>query len=258
MIAGAVAAGAAVLFAVLAARRTSTVERRLRIVLPARGARSASSSRHERSPAADQLVLARIAGALAGSLAGCALAWGLGLGLLPIPLAAYAGATAPSVMAERRAARSRREAERAVIVLVEWLHALVACGRPIETAVVSVAARGTGNTMLDGLLDEVRRDYTLGVPLADALARVGKEGRTRGLVDLAVRLDRTRDLGRGALPMLQDLRDELRAAERARALQAASHVEGKLTLVLTLCYLPALALLVIIPLFVTLLAGLFG
>jgi uncharacterized membrane protein len=58
--------------------------------------------------------------------------------------------------------------------------------------------------------------------------------------------------------MLQDLRDELRAAERARALQAASHVEGKLTLVLTLCYLPALALLVIIPLFVTLLAGLFG
>jgi hypothetical protein len=57
---------------------------------------------------------------------------------------------------------------------------------------------------------------------------------------------------------LQDLRDELRAAERARALQAASHVEGKLTLVLTLCYLPALALLVIIPLFVTLLAGLFG
>jgi hypothetical protein len=60
------------------------------------------------------------------------------------------------------------------------------------------------------------------------------------------------------LPMLQDLRDELRAGERARAFQAASHVEGKLTLVLTLCYLPALALLVIVPLFVTLLAGLFG
>ncbi len=31
-----------------------------------------------------------------------------------------------------------------------------------------------------------------------------------------------------------------------------------LTLILTLCYLPAQALLVVIPLFITLLAGLFG
>jgi hypothetical protein len=60
------------------------------------------------------------------------------------------------------------------------------------------------------------------------------------------------------LPILQELRDELRAGERARSLQAASHVDGHLTLVLTLCYLPALALLVIVPLFLTLLAGLFG
>ena len=55
-----------------------------------------------------------------------------------------------------------------------------------------------------------------------------------------------------------DFRDELRAAERSRLLERASQVDGKLTLVLTLCYLPALALLVIIPLFLTLLAGLFG
>jgi len=58
--------------------------------------------------------------------------------------------------------------------------------------------------------------------------------------------------------MLEDLRDELRAGERARLLESASQVDGKLTLVLTLCYLPALALLVMIPLFLTLLAGLFG
>ncbi len=90
------------------------------------------------------------------------------------------------------------------------------------------------------------------------MARTATESGARGLGDLASRLARTRDLGRGTLPMLQDLRDELRASERASALEAASHVEGKLTLVLTLCYLPALALLVIVPLFVTLLAGLFG
>jgi Flp pilus assembly protein TadC len=206
----------------------------------------------------DQLVLARIACGLAGAIAGIAMAVTLGIGILPVPALAYVGAIAPSIVADRRRTRERRDIERAVITLVEWLHALVASGRPIEAAVVSVAQRGTGSAPFDALLEQVTRDYTLGVPLADAMARAARDGSTRGLADLAARLERTRDLGRGALPMLQDLRDELRAAERARALQAASHVEGKLTFVLTLCYLPALATLVIIPLFVTLLAGLFG
>lgn len=145
-----------------------------------------------------------------------------------------------------------------MLMLVEWLHALVACGRPLETALVAVSDRPSGSALLDGVLARVRRDYTLGVPLRDALSREGASAELPGLVELARRLERARDLGRGALPLLADLRDELRASERAQALQAASHVEGKLTLVLTLCYLPALALLVIIPLFLTLLAGLFG
>jgi hypothetical protein len=96
------------------------------------------------------------------------------------------------------------------------------------------------------------------VPLARALATNGRAAGIERLVEVATRIERARELARGALPILQDLRDELRAAERARSLQAASHVDGKLTLVLTLCYLPALALLVIVPLFLTLLAGLFG
>jgi len=41
-----------------------------------------------------------------------------------------------------------------------------------------------------------------------------------------------------------------------RALDAASKVEGRLMLVLALCYLPALMLLVVIPLFMSLLDGL--
>lgn len=251
MILGSVAAAVAVTLAVCAARRTSTVERRLRSVLP-------SPAEGPSRVKGDQLALARIACGFAGAIAGIAMAVVLGIGILPVPVLAYVGAISPSILAERRRARDRRDIERAVITLVEWLHALVASGRPIEAAVVSIAQRGTGRPPLDALLEQVTRDYTLGVPLTDAMARAARDGSARGLADLATRLERTRDLGRGALPMLQDLRDELRAAERARALQAASHVEGKLTFVLTLCYLPALAALVIIPLFVTLLAGLFG
>lgn len=252
MVIGAAATGLAVACAALALRSSSRVERRLNWVR-ARPARPAAAS-HLRD-----LMLVKVVVSFAAALAGCVVAAAFGLGVAPVVVAAYLGLILPSVVVERGDASRRRDAERAVVTLVEWLHALVASGRPIETALVGLASRGRGSgRVLDGCLERVGRDYLLGVPLHDALAHEGRTSRVRGLVDLAERLERARGLGRAVLPVLQELRDELRATERARGLRAASQVEGKLTLVLTLCYLPALALLVIIPLFLTLLAGLFG
>ena len=252
MTVGAVAAGLAVALIVIAGRGASIVDRRLGRLAPARSVRARIAGIDDRQ------VLARIAGGLCGCIVGCVVAIVLGVGLLAIPVTAYCGAIAPAILHDRRAVERRREADRAFVTLVEWLHALVASGRPIEAAIVQGAAHGTGSTLLDASLDRVRRDYTLGVPLRDALTREGTASGSPSLIALADRLDRARDLGRGMLPVLQDLRDQLRASERATALRSASLVEGKLTLVLTLCYLPALALLVIVPLFLTLLAGLFG
>ncbi len=249
---GAIVAGVSIAIAILAVHGSSTVERRLQLL-----ARRPSP----RTGAPDSLapsLLAKTTACLAGGLLGCVIAWAVGLGVVPVPPLAYVGWIVPSLVAGRRLARRRHDADRAMVTLVEWLHALVSSGRPIETALVSIAERGSGSELLDSAMRCVRRDYTLGVPLRDALVREGSLRNIVGLTELAARLDRARDLGRGMLPMLADLRDQLRAAERARGLQAASHVEGKLTLVLTLCYLPALALLVMIPLFLTLLAGLFG
>jgi Flp pilus assembly protein TadB len=247
---GAFAAGAMVTLAILAAHPDSSVERRLRRLAPGRAPRSLVV----REP----YLVARVGAGLAAALAASVVAAIASLGVAPVIAAGYAGWIAPSVVADRRAARRRVDAERAVLTLVEWLHALVASGRPLETAVVTVAGRSRGTTLLDGVLARTVRDYTLGVPLHDALRRHAADQRIGGLVELASRIDRARDLGRGALPLLADLREELRTRERARALAAASSVEGKLTAVLTLCYLPALALLVIVPLFLTLLAGLLG
>ena len=77
------------------------------------------------------------------------------------------------------------------------------------------------------------------------------------LAAIATDLERARDLGRGALVILRDHRDRLRGSERAKCLDAAGRVEGRLMLVLVVCYLPALMLLVVIPLFLGLLDGLF-
>jgi hypothetical protein len=71
-------------------------------------------------------------------------------------------------------------------------------------------------------------------------------------------LERSRDLGQGSLAVVRDARDTARSRRRTRSLEAAAKVEGKLMLTLVLCYLPALLLLVVIPLFLTLLDGLFG
>jgi pilus assembly protein TadC len=251
VILGALAAGIAVTLCLIASRGTSHVERRISRVAT-RTALCRPTVRPTGGPST------RVLGALFGATVGCVLGWALDIGVLAVPIAAYAGLIIATALRERRASAERGDADRATITLVEWLHALVASGRPIETAMTRLDAIGTGSALLDAQLAIARRDYALGVPLHQALARAGSVSRLSGLVQLADRIDRARDLGRGMLPMLQDLRDELRAAERARALEAAGRVEGKLTLVLTLCYLPALALLVVIPLFLTLLSGLFG
>lgn len=263
---GPIAIAVAVACMVLAMRAPSGVERRLRGVHgDARVSHSVVRAvgrlvRRDADGGAstERLAFLKLAGGSAAALVGISIAALTGWGVVAPAALGYAGFILPSLIAERRIARQRHDAERAAVAVVEWLHALVASGRPVEAAIASIALHPSGSAVLDECLDRVRRDYALGVPLHVALARNGAEAGVTPLVELAARVERARELGRGVLGLLQDLRDELRASERARDLEAASHVEGKLTLVLTLCYLPALALLVIVPLFLTLLSGLFG
>src|SRR5207302_8522184 len=136
--------------------------------------------------------------------------------------------------------------------------ALVASGRPVETALAAVAERGVGVPVMDVALGSAARSYALGAPLFGALAREASASGLASLAALSGELERARDLGRGSLAVLRDERDRLRASERARALDAAGRVAGRLMLVLALCYLPALMLLVVIPLLLGRLGALFG
>ena len=261
---GAALAAVAVSALVLAARAPSRVER----LLQARGAArrpslAAVAGVSERTLAAagmersgDALAITRLAVCACASLAGCGLALVLGAGPLPIVLCAYGGYVLPPIVVERRAAAARSEGDRATVVVVERLHALVSAGRPIETAVIALAERRSGSALVDRALERTRREHLLGAPLHHALARHARDAGIDGLVALAERLEGARALGRGSATILADVRDDLREAERRRRLADASAVEGKLTLVLTLCYVPALALLVVIPLFLTLLSAL--
>jgi Flp pilus assembly protein TadB len=268
-LAGAIAAASCIALLILAAAPRSRVSARLNALRPTT-ARAFAGLRDLRviAPATlsasglgisiEQLVAAKLALALLGALFAAVIALVVPIGIVVVFAAAYGGFILPSVVVERRATLRRGEAERAVGSFVEWTHALVLSGRPVDTAVMALARRGTGAPLVDDVLTRVADLYTLGAPLHVSLIRESRIIGLRSLTQLAERLERSRELGQGSVTVLENMREELRSAGRERLLTSASQVEGKMTLILTLCYLPALALLVVVPLFVTLLAGLFG
>jgi Flp pilus assembly protein TadB len=266
---GAAAAGLCMILIVLAAAPRSDVAARLDFLRPARARAFARLGRLQLvSPttlkasgfgiAIEHVVAAKIALALVGALLAAVIALFLPIGAVVVIAAAYVGFILPSLVVQRQAALRRREAEMATASLVEWAHALVVSGRPVDSALLALARRGTGAQLVDEVLGRVVDLYTLGAPLHVSLIREGTDAALTSLVRLAQRLERARELGAGSAGVLEDVREEMRSAARERLVQSAAQVEGKMTLILTLCYLPALALLVVIPLFVTLLAGLFG
>lgn len=210
-------------------------------------------------PAAPGSRAPRRVGAMRAVLAvsGAGLAVAIGAPFLA-PLLGYTGYLAPALLRDRHSANELRQADRALLGAVEWADALVAAGRPAERALLAVARHGTGAPLLDRTLAAAADASSLGAPLFRVLSsRAGAAGLTP-VKRLADELERSRDLGAGSRTVISDARDRLRSEARARALAAASRVETKLMLVLVLCYLPALMLVVVVPLFVGLLAGMLG
>lgn len=204
----------------------------------------------------DAFLIVKVAAAAAAVLLVSMLALLLAIGPIFVLLGGYAGWIAPSLVVAGRAGRARIEAQRATIVVVERLDALVGAGRPAETALARVLERSTGAVLLDHTLRRVRHAYVLGAPLFRTLAHHAREDGLDACASLAEDLERSRDMGSASAAILRERRAALRATERSRALDAASKVEGRLMLVLALCYLPALMLLVVVPLFMSLLDGL--
>jgi pilus assembly protein TadC len=251
---------------VLSRIRASAVDRRLAIVAPLRTLgsprRRVMSDIDVRHAAIgighDRIIALKVAAAGAGALIAALVGLAVPVGPAVVLAGAYAGFVLPSVWVEGRARGRRREAERAVTVLVERIDALVSAGRPPETALALLMTRPSGSALLDAVLRQASDAYALGAPIFRTLAAHARDEGLIACATVADELERARDLGIGSLAIIHERRNALRAGERARSLEAASQVEGKLMLVLVLCYLPALILLVVLPLFIGLLEGLFA
>ena len=247
---GALSALVAVAAAIHSIRGDSVVQRRLALLAPA----LAVTPRWR----VGQVAVAKGVGLVVGATIGTLVGGAFGATLPATAAFAYGGWVAPALAVERRAKGRRAEAEEAVGPFLERLDALASAGRPVESAIVALARVPTASRSLDDALRRAADSYVLGAPLFHALSAAAAVEGIDSLGALAASLERARDLGRGSIAVIRDARDAARASERASSLERSSHVEGKLMLTLVLCYLPALMLLVVIPLFLTLLDGLFG
>ncbi len=265
---GALCAAVAICAAMVGLRREPEIEQRLALLL---SGRPVARSRARWRPVIDrdleqsgirctqtEIVAVKILGLLAGGATGGLAGTFLGMGGIAAILCAYSGFVLPSLVVGRRAAACRRAADRPMVTMFERLEALAAAGRPVETALSALARTVSGSPLLDLTMRGAADAYALGAPLFKSL---GIRAQVQGLDQLAVLaadLERSRDLGQGSLSVIRDARDAARTRRRACSLEAAAKVEGKLMLTLVLCYLPALLLLIVVPLFLTLLDGLFG
>ena len=205
---GAGAAGLFVILVVLAAAPRSDVAARLDFLRPSSARVFARLGRLQLiSPATlrasglgiaiEHVVAAKIALALVGALLAALIALFLPIGAIVVAVAAYMGFIVPSLVIQRQAALRQREADKATASLVEWAHALVLSGRPVDSAVLALARRGTGAPLVDEVLARVVDLYTLGAPLQVSLIREGTDAALTSLVRLAERLERARELGAG-------------------------------------------------------------
>jgi pilus assembly protein TadC len=147
---------------------------------------------------------------------------------------------------ERRARRRRlRRFQDELPDVVDLLVLAVGAGLTVPLALDAVARRGSGTLAaeLGNVVAASRRGHRIADALEALLDRIGEP--VRPLVAALVSSERYgAPLGAG----LERLADEVRAARRRRADEAARKVPVKLLFPLVVCILPAFALLTVAPL----------
>jgi tight adherence protein C len=204
---------------------------------------------------ARELMAAKLAAALAGAALGAMLG-AVAPGRLGIAIAAagpVAGFLAPDRWLAKRARRRAEEALRELPALLDLLRVTVEAGLPLAAALAEVGRRARGP-----LAEEWRRvgrETALGVPLSTSLA--GTTGRLplAEVEALVAALDRAALHGAPLAATLAAQADGARLARRRRIQEEAARAGPKIQLVVALLLVPSVLLLVAAALVAALLDG---
>jgi len=204
---------------------------------------------------ARELMAAKLAAALAGAAVGTMFG-ALAPGRLGIALAAagpVAGFLAPDRWLAKRARRRAEDALREMPALLDLLRVTVQAGLPLAAALAEVGRRARGP-----LAEEWRRvgrETALGVPLSAALAGTTARLPLREVDALTAALERAALHGAPLADTLAGQAEGARLARRRRIQEEAARAGPKIQLVVALLLVPSVLLLVAAALVAALLDG---
>jgi Flp pilus assembly protein TadB len=208
-----------------------------------------------------ELLTVKVLGGLSGAAMVLALAALAPGAVVLLPLFAFGGFVAPSVVVTRRRAARQARMLGELPDLVSLVKAFVGAGIPLEQALHLISAQLGAGPQPSLLAAEIRRalgDYGLGMSIDAALhAMAARTGLTE-LEMLAAALAQAKRQGAGMERVLRDQETIARMQQRNRALAAASRVSTRLVGVLVLVYLPEFLVLILAPLFYGIFLRAFG
>ena len=210
---------------------------------------------HPAGLGARELMAAKLAAALAGAAFGT-LFGAAAPGRLGIAIAAagpIAGFLAPDRWLAKRARRRAEESLREMPSLLDLLRVTVEAGLPLAAALAEVGRRARGP--LAGEWRRVGRETTLGVPLSTALAGTAERLPLPEVEQLVAALDRAALHGAPLAATLAAQADGARLARRRRIQEEAARAGPKIQLVVALLLVPSVLLLVAAALVAALLDG---
>jgi tight adherence protein C len=159
--------------------------------------------------------------------------------VLACPLAGFLG---PDLWLRRRAAERARRVRRELPALLDLLRVSVAAGSSLATALAEVGERASGPLAREWRA--VGGEVALGVPLAQALAGMGRRLPQPEVTALCAALDRARRHGAPLGHTLAGQSRDARLALRRRVAEDAAKAGPKIQLVVALLLVPSVLLLV--------------
>jgi tight adherence protein C len=165
----------------------------------------------------------------------------VGMGITIVPF----GVGAPYLLL-RKKVKARQKA--IMLALPNALDLLVTC---VEAGISVDSAFALVTEKMEGPISETfalyLRQIGLGRPRREALNYIADRSGLPDLIDLAAAVNQSEDLGTTMGDVLRLQADELRAARRERAQTAAQRAPVLMTIPLSLCFLPAMGAIVVVP-----------
>jgi tight adherence protein C len=188
------------------------------------------------------------------ALAGVALALYLNWSRPTMPAGAKAVITlytilffgaAPYILILRRAARRKKQITKDLPFALDLLVTCVEAGVGVESAFAIVTEKTSGP--ISETFARYLKEVGLGRPRREALMDVARRTGVPDLIRFATSVEQAEEMGVSLGDVLRKQAEDMRVMRRLRAQEAANRAPILMTIPLVLCFLPAMAAVVIVP-----------